>query len=137
MGVCRLSLGSGVSVGKKHPFSGTPPRATNSRIVCVITSWSANPKAKGFGQGLRPAPPCGRLGGKSGDLEGILQTPGATQKATPGQGPTVSDQLGIVGVSGLFPRGVFQMQTFCRPPELGVGGAAAWVFPASRAGQTI
>lgn len=93
-----MSLGSGVSVGKKHPFSGTPPRATNSRIVCVITSWSANPKAKGFGQGLWPAPPCGRLGGKSGDLEGILQTPGATQKATPGQGPTGSGDCGSIWV---------------------------------------
>lgn len=52
---------------------------------------------KGFCQELWPAPPCGRLGGKSGDLGGIQQTPVATQQAASGQFPKAG-QLGITGV---------------------------------------
>lgn len=55
---------------------------------------------KGFCQEPWPAPPCGRLGGKGGDLRaagGIFQTLEATQKAAPGPFPKAG-QLGITDV---------------------------------------
>lgn len=48
-GACRLSFGSGVSVGVKSVCSvGTALEATDSRAVGVITSWRAHPKIRNF-----------------------------------------------------------------------------------------
>lgn len=53
---------------------------------------------------------------KNGGLGGILQTPVATQKATPGQVPQAG-RLARQEHSSLFPRDVFARQASCRPVE--------------------
>ena len=88
---------------------------------------------KGFCQELWPAPPCGSLGGKGGDLGaagGIFQTPEATQKAAPRPFPKAG-QLGITDV--LWAVSTRRLWNAGLPRPVGSGGGLRGV-PSLRSG---